>query len=93
LADDSSKQLANAQFRKAQQAADGKKALAEYESDAAAVRAKTERLKALRLAKEEADAAAAPPAPVKKVAKKKAKAAAAPLADWLHDQKETGRNN
>ena len=43
---------ANAQFKKLQRAADGKKAMSEYETEAAAVAAKTARLRALRLAKE-----------------------------------------
>ena len=46
---------------RARQAEDGKKAMAEYEASAAATRAKTEKLKALRLAKEAADEAAPKP--------------------------------
>jgi hypothetical protein len=41
--------------RKADQARDGKKAAMEYEAAAIATRAKTEKLRALRLAKEAAD--------------------------------------
>ena len=62
LADDVSKLRAEAQFRKAQQAKDGKAAMAEYEANAAAVRANTERLRALRLAREAAAENAAPTA-------------------------------
>src|SRR3954464_12640263 len=40
---------------RARQAEDGKKAMAEYEANASATRAKTEKLRALRLAKEVAD--------------------------------------
>ena len=58
---------ANAQFAKVQRAQDAKKATSEYESMAAALRAKTEKLKALRLARD----AAAPPQPA--AAKRKAK--------------------
>ena len=47
---------------RARQAEDGKKAMAEYEASAAATRAKTEKLKALRLAKEASEAAAPKPA-------------------------------
>lgn len=47
---------------------DGAKAMAEHLAEAAAVRSKTDRLKALRLAKEASDAAAPPP--VKKSRKK-----------------------
>ena len=71
--------LAEAKFkRKEVQAREGAKAMAEYESAQIATRAKTERLRALREAKEAADAKAAaeaPPAPAKKkkaAAKKKA---------------------
>jgi hypothetical protein len=42
--------------RKAQQAADGAKAMAEYRAEVAAVREKTARLRAARLAKEAAEA-------------------------------------
>lgn len=55
--------------RKEIQARDATKAMAEYTASQAATRAKTERLKALRLAKEAADAKAkaeAPPVTVKK---------------------------
>ena len=57
---------------RARQAEDGKKAMAEYEAGAAATRAKTEKLRALRLAKEAADEAAPKP-PAKTKAKSKAK--------------------
>jgi hypothetical protein len=51
---------------RARQAEDGKKAMAEYEASAAATRVKTEKLRALRLAKEAAEAAAPkPPAKTK----------------------------
>lgn len=76
LADDSKKTAANNQFRKLRQAEDGKRAMTEYENNAIASRAKTARLRALRLARDAQDAAAAaaaPPAPAKKkkAAKKK----------------------
>jgi len=85
---------------RARQAEDGKKAMAEYEASAAATRAKTEKLKALRLAKEAAEAAAPkPPAKTKAKAKPGAKSGAkkkktAPegkLSDWLEDQGNSGR--
>jgi len=82
---------------RARQAEDGKKAMAEYEASAAATRVKTEKLRALRLAKEAAEQAA--PKPVKTKAKSKSTSAkkkkAAPegkLADWLDDQTDSGRN-
>lgn len=83
---------------RARQAEDGKKAMAEYEAGAAATRAKTEKLRALRLAKEAAELAAPkPPAKTKakagaKSAKTKKKAPDGKLADWLDDQADSGRN-
>ena len=88
---------------RARQAEDGKKAMAEYEASAAATRAKTEKLKALRLAKEAAEAAAPkPPAKTKakaklgakpgaKSTKKKKAAPEGKLSDWLEDQTNSGR--
>ena len=75
MADNSNKTAANSQFRKLRQAEDGKRAMLDYENTAAANRAKTVRLRALRLARdaeEAADAALAPPPVKKKAAKKKA---------------------
>lgn len=74
MADDSKTNAANKQFRKQRQAEEGKRAAMDYENAAVATRAKTARLKALRLAKEAeeaAAAAAAPPAPAKKKKTKK----------------------
>jgi hypothetical protein len=84
---------ADAQFRKAQRAEDGKKAMAEYEADAIAQRAKTEKLRALRLARDAA--MPAPPAKATPAAKaaKKVKSAPGKLTDWLKDQKDSGRNS
>src|SRR4051812_25098718 len=62
---------------RARQAEDGKKAMAEYEASAAATRAKTEKLRALRLAKEAAELAAPKP-PAKTKAKAGAKAGSNP---------------
>jgi hypothetical protein len=77
----------------AQRAADGKKAMADYEAQAIAVRAKTERLRALRLAREAAEGTATPKKPVaaKKRSAKKGGAASSTLADWLSDQAKSGR--
>ena len=72
---------------RARQAEDGKKAMAEYEASAAATRAKTEKLRALRLAKEAAELAAPKPP-----AKTKKKVPDGKLADWLDDQADSGRN-
>jgi hypothetical protein len=82
----------------AQQA--GAKAMSEYEAAGAAVRAKTARLRALRLAKEAADKEAAgkapaapPPAPKAAKAKKSpVEAQEKPaLSDWLASQRDQGR--
>jgi hypothetical protein len=93
LADHSKKDEANVQFKKLQRAEDGKKAMSEYESEGIALRKKTERLKALRLAKEATDQAAAAALPAKKKPARKTKAKAAPLSDWLKDREGGGRNN
>jgi hypothetical protein len=80
---------------RARQAEDGKKAMAEYEANAAATRAKTEKLRALRLAKEASEAAAPKPAAKTKTkakSTKKKKAADGKLSDWLEDQTDSGRN-
>lgn len=90
---DSRKHRAEAQFRKTQRAEDGKKAMSEYEAEAAAVRAKTARLRELRLERDAAQAAApAAPAPARKRAKK-AKPAPGALSDWLKNQQASGRNS
>ncbi len=71
--------------------------MAEYEASAEAMRAKTEKLRALRLAR---DAANPPAAAPKKAASgrtaksaKKDKAPKGTLADWLTEQQNSGRNN
>ena len=96
LADNSKKlNAAEIQFKKTQQAIEGKQAMAQYEADAVATRKKTERLKALRLARDAEEAAAQPvtPAKKKKVAKKAkpSKVRSASLSEWWKDQKEDGR--
>jgi hypothetical protein len=68
MADQSKKDPASAELKKAQRAADGKAAMAEYEAEAAAMRAKTERLRALRLARD----AALPPGAKSSAAKSSA---------------------
>ena len=75
MADNSKKNAANVQFNKLQRAEDGKRAMVEYEAAAAANRAKTARLRELRLARDAELAANPPPPPVKKPAKKKKQAA------------------
>lgn len=85
---------------KARQAEEGKKAMAEYEANAAAVRAKTEKLRALRLAREAADGTqGAAAGKAKKTASagkaksgKKKQSPKGTLADWLTEQQNSGRN-
>jgi hypothetical protein len=72
---------------------DGKNALAEYEAKAQAIRAKTERLRALRLAREAAEPAPAPKRAPSGRAKsaKTAKGTPTTLSAWLQDQQKGGR--
>lgn len=88
MAEKSNKHEANAQFAKMQRADDAKKATSEYESAAMALRAKTERLKALRLARDAAAPAPAPAGPKRKGEKK----SNGSLSDWLDGQAKEGRN-
>ena len=83
MAENSEKNLAQAQFAKLQRANDAKQAMADYEADAAAMRATTERLRALRLARDAdlAAAEAAAPAAKKTKAARKPKAAKTTLAE------------
>jgi hypothetical protein len=90
MAEKSKQYEAPTQLAKLQRAEDAKKATSEYESSAAAVRAKTERLKALRLAR---DAAAPQPAPAASKRKAKKKVAAGSLSDWLDSQASEGRRS
>jgi hypothetical protein len=89
MAEKSKKYEANAQFGKLQRAHDAKKATSDYESAAVALRAKTERLKALRLAR---DAAAPPPEPAPK-RKARKKVTSGNLSDWLDGQAKEGRRS
>jgi hypothetical protein len=92
MADKSKKHDANVQFAKLQRAEDAKKAASEYETAATALRAKTERLKALRLARDAEEAAAPKPAaPAKKTPAKKKKASTGSLSDWLNGEAKEGR--
>ena len=86
MAEKSKKDEAHAELAKVQRANDAKSATAEYEAAAAATRAKTERLRALRLAR---DAAAPPATAPKRKAKTKGKSAG--LSDWLDGQAKEGR--
>ena len=86
-----------AQFEKKQVAArEGEKAMAHYDAQGRAARTNMEKLKALRLAKEAADALV-PPAAKRVKTKKKATTAksatktAPKLSEWLEGQKKGGR--
>jgi hypothetical protein len=78
--------------KKALQAVEGQKAMVEYETGLRQMREKTERLRALRLARDEAEAKAAadaPPVVKKKAAKKKtAKASKAEEAAKAEEAEE-----
>ena len=91
MADDSRKQQADAAFAKTQRAQDGKKAMMEYEAEAAAVRARMAKLRELRLARDAAQPA--PAAPAKTRGGKKAKPASGNLASWLKDREDSGHKN
>ena len=93
MADNKKTEAANIQFKKAQRAEEGKKAMAEYESAAVALRTKTERLKALRLEKEAADGLMPDEPAAKKKPARKAKEKPASLSGWMKDQSDGGRNN
>lgn len=90
MAEKPNRHEASAQFAKLQRANDAKKATFEYESTAAALRLKTERLKALRLAR---DAAAPPQAPAAPKRKAKSKKSTGSLSDWLDGQAKEGRQS
>jgi hypothetical protein len=57
--------MADTQFKKSERATEGAQAMSEYIAERNAERAKTARLRALRLAKEAADKVAKPTAPTK----------------------------
>ena len=88
---------AEIQFKKPQQSAGSKKAVAEFETNAIAIGKKTERLKELRLARDAAEAAAKPAAKARKKPARKAAAktdeSTETLSGWWKDQREDGREN
>jgi hypothetical protein len=80
MAENSGKNLAQVQFAKLQRANDAKQAMADYEAETVALRAKTAQLRALRLAREAelaaaGEAAAPAPAATKPKAARKPKGA------------------
>jgi hypothetical protein len=77
--------------KKQANAREGAKVMAQYEADATAIRARTEKLRAMRLAKEAAEQATA----VKKVTarKNRVKEKVPALSEWLARQGESGRRS
>ena len=72
MADRDATKTVDREVRKARQAEDGRRAMIEYENALAAMRAKTAKLRALRLARDaEAVVATDPAPPAKKIRKKK----------------------
>ena len=93
---DSNEDEPSAQLKKIQRAEDGKRAMAEYEAEGEAARAKMARLKELRLARDAANGG--PPAQVKKSTRTKKpakpeKRATGSLSDWLKDRENSGRRS
>ena len=82
--------------KKALRAEDGRKAMAEYEAAAEAMRVKTERLRALRLARDAAGGADPnPPGSAKKTPAKRGKSKSAKgtsLSSWLQDRDDSGHS-
>lgn len=74
---------------------EAEKAMADYEAQGRAVRLNMERLRELRLAKEAAEAAAAPPKKVAPRGAKQKKAASGTttlkLSEWLANEEKSGR--
>jgi hypothetical protein len=82
-----------AEAARSQRAEDAKKAMSDYEAEAAAVNAKTARLRALRLARDAALPPKAPDVPKKKtkISATLKKGSAPSLAEWLDTQDKEGR--
>jgi hypothetical protein len=89
-----SKEAVTAQAKKDQRAKDGAEAMAQYEANGVAVRQNMARLRELRLAKEAEERKNAPvkAASGRKKAAQKTKQKAQGLADWLKNEKDSGRN-
>jgi len=81
MSPDQARERAEKSFKKEERARDGRAAMTEYDVEAVAVRAKTVRLKALRLAKEAQALIEAPPAkPIKQPTKRRVRASPAIIA-------------
>jgi hypothetical protein len=92
MSDSLIKRRADAHFSKLPGVDDGKTIMTESEAVAAAVAAKSARLKELRLARDAAEQAA-PAIRVKKVRGKKKRAPAVSLSDWLKNRQVTGHSH
>ena len=98
MSDSLTKRRADAHFSKLPGVDDGKTIMTESEAIAAAVAAKSVRLKELRLARDAAEQAA-PAIPVKKAGKKtdrkngKKKRPAVSLSDWLKNRQAAGHSH
>jgi hypothetical protein len=85
--------------RLGQQPVNGPSSTPAYELAALAIREKTARLRALRLARDAEQQKSAPAAAPKRsgsgraAGKKSAKASSVPLSDWLDGQKDSGRRS
>ncbi len=96
MADRSKIDAAQAGFNKLLKDQGGKKTMSNYETEAAAIRAKTMRLQALRLARDATEGKAPPQqvaSPRNKSAAKQAKKPTGTLSDWLKDREGSGHNN
>jgi hypothetical protein len=91
LAGNSGGDKENASSGKAQRAEDGRRAMRDYESAADALRAKTARLRELRLARDAATVPAPSAQPRKRPAQR-AKAKSESLAAWLKDRDDSGHS-
>ena len=89
MADNSKRQEAHVKFAKLQRTQTAERAASDYETTAAALRAKTERLKALRLARDGAAPKLALTAPKRK---SKNRGNGVSLSDFLDGQAKEGRN-
>lgn len=98
MTDSLTKRRADAHFSRLPGVDDGKTIMTESEAVAAAVAAKSARLKELRLARDAAEQAA-PAIPVKKAGKKngkqngKKKRPAVSLSDWLKNRQAAGHSH
>jgi hypothetical protein len=94
MPDGLTKRRADAHFSKLPGVEDGKTIMTESEAVAAAVAAKSARLKELRLARDVAEQAA-PAIPVKKAGRKNGKKKRPPvsLSDWLKNRQAAGHSH